>query len=31
MRGVYDVSLLNWRLKRRQRRGLTGVMDKLEF
>ena len=31
MRGVYDISLLNWRLKRRQRRGLTGVMDKLEF
>jgi ATP:ADP antiporter, AAA family len=31
MRGVYDISLFNWRLKRRQRRGLTGVMDKLEF
>jgi hypothetical protein len=31
MHGVYDMSLLNWRLKRRQRRGLTGVMDKLDF
>jgi AAA family ATP:ADP antiporter len=31
MRGVYDISLFNWRLKRRQRRGITGVMDKLEF
>ena len=31
LRAVYDSSLLNWRLKRRQRRGLTGVMDKLDF
>lgn len=31
MHTVYDSSLLNWRLKRRQRRGLTGVMDKLDF
>ncbi len=31
MRGIYDSSLLNWRLKRRQRRGLTGVMDKLDI
>lgn len=29
IRGVYDASLLNWRLKRRQR--ASGVLDKLEF
>ncbi len=29
MRGVYDASLLNWRLKRRQR--ASGVLDKLDF
>jgi AAA family ATP:ADP antiporter len=29
MRAVYDASLLNWRLKRRQR--AAGVLDKLEF
>jgi AAA family ATP:ADP antiporter len=29
MRGAYDASLLNWRLKRRQR--AAGVLDKLEF
>ena len=29
MRSVYDSSLLNWRLKRRQHR--TSVLDKLEF
>lgn len=29
MRSVYDVSLLNWRLKRRQHR--TSVLDKLNF
>ena len=31
MHAVYDSSMFNWRLKRRQRRGLTGVMDKLDF
>jgi AAA family ATP:ADP antiporter len=31
LRSVYDSSLFNWRLKRRQRRGLTGVMGKLDF
>jgi AAA family ATP:ADP antiporter len=31
LRAVYDSSLFNWRLKRRQRRGLTGVMGKLDF
>ncbi len=31
MRAVYDSSMLNWRLKRRQRRGLTGVMKKLDI
>lgn len=31
MHGVYDSSMLNWRLKRRQRRGLTGVMKKLDI
>jgi MFS family permease len=31
MHAVYDSSMLNWRLKRRQRRGLTGVMEKLDF
>ena len=31
MRSVYDSSMLNWRLKRRQRRGLTGVMKKLDL
>jgi ATP/ADP translocase len=30
-RAEYDQSMLNWRLSRRQRKGLTGVMDKLEF
>jgi hypothetical protein len=29
VRGVYDASLLNWRLKRRQR--ASGVLDKLDF
>jgi MFS family permease len=29
MRGEYDSSLLNWRMKRRQRR--SSVLDKLEF
>jgi len=29
MRGAYDASLLNWRLKRRQR--ASGVLDKLNF
>jgi len=29
MRGAYEASLLNWRLKRRQR--ASGVLDKLEF
>ncbi|MEN8240798.1 MAG: hypothetical protein ABFS17_02665, partial [Chloroflexota bacterium] len=29
MRGVYDSSLLNWRLKRRQRRAQTALLDKL--
>ena len=29
MRAVYDASLLNWRLKRRQR--ASGVLDKLDF
>jgi AAA family ATP:ADP antiporter len=29
MRGAYDASLLNWRLKRRQR--ASGVLDKLDF
>ncbi|GAB4448315.1 MAG: hypothetical protein Kow0031_30850 [Anaerolineae bacterium] len=27
----YDQSMLNWRLTRRQRRGLTGVMNKLDL
>lgn len=31
MRVEYDSSMLNWRLKRRQRRGLTGVMKKLDL
>lgn len=31
MRAVYDSSMLNWRLKRRGRRGLTGVMKKLDI
>lgn len=31
MRSVYDSSMLNWRLKRRQRKGLTGVMKKLDI
>ena len=31
MRKEYDSSMLNWRLKRRQRRGLTGVMKKLDI
>lgn len=31
MRNVYDSSMLNWRLKRRQRKGLTGIMDKLDI
>lgn len=30
MRDAYDASLLNWRLKRRQR-GSSGVLDKLDF
>jgi hypothetical protein len=30
-RTEYDQSMLNWRLSRRQRKGLTGVMNKLEF
>jgi hypothetical protein len=29
MRSVYDSSLLNWRLKRRQRRAQTALLDKL--
>jgi hypothetical protein len=29
MRDVYDSSLLNWRLKRRQRRAQTALLDKL--
>ena len=29
MRSVYDSSLLNWRLKRRQRRTQTALLDKL--
>jgi len=29
MRSVYESSLFNWRLKRRQRR--TSVLDKLDF
>jgi MFS family permease len=29
MRNVYDSSLLNWRLKRRQRRAQTALLDKL--
>jgi len=29
MRAVYESSLLNWRLKRRQRG--TSLLDKLEF
>lgn len=31
MRAKYDSSLLNWRLKRRSRRGLTSVLDKLDL
>jgi ATP:ADP antiporter, AAA family len=31
MRGVYDSSLLNWRLKRRQRGMRDGLLDKLNF
>jgi ATP/ADP translocase len=31
LRRVYDQSMLNWRLSRRQRRGLTGVMHKLDI
>jgi hypothetical protein len=32
MRSVYDLSLLNWRLKRRQRRAtLVNILDKLDF
>lgn len=30
VRSVYDQSLLNWRLSRRQRRGLTNVMNMLD-
>jgi AAA family ATP:ADP antiporter len=30
-RSEYDQSMLNWRLSRRQRRGLTGVMEKLDL
>jgi ATP/ADP translocase len=30
VRSVYDESMLNWRLSRRQRRGLTGVMKILD-
>jgi hypothetical protein len=29
LRAVYDSSMLNWRLKRRERR--SSVMDKLQF
>jgi ATP/ADP translocase len=31
VRSVYDQSMLNWRLQRRQRRGLTGVIKKLDL
>ena len=31
MRITYDSSLLNWRLKRRSRRGMTSVLNKLEL
>lgn len=31
MRVTYDSSLLNWRLKRRSRRGLTSVLNKLDL
>ncbi|MCB0168578.1 MAG: hypothetical protein KDI79_30400 [Anaerolineae bacterium] len=31
MRVKYDSSLLNWRLKRRSRRGLTSVLNKLDL
>ncbi len=30
-RAEYDQSMLNWRLSRRQRKGFTGVMKKLDF
>ena len=30
-RSEYDESMLNWRLSRRGRRGLTGVMKKLDL